>query len=342
MQERETPRPITSEPAVEAPRPTGPRPFSRLVASPATRRPAIARLLMAAVAGVALLLGLVALSKRTALAVAAWLYSQPDYYQAFRAIELDPPSPPWIKSGRQGLLDQVRAQSGQPEWIPVLSLDLTELERAFKLHSPWVARVERIERAYPNHLRVRLRYREPVGETLWLHRTDLKPIVVDGDGVILPLDDLERSAAGQLIGIVAERPPADPQPGRFWDTIEPQGGLTQPDTKIAAAARLAAFFKDRQTQAATRSPLLSIVQINPGYARGLVAVAADKTEIVWGDPPGSEPPGELSADSKWTLLRHWFETPGQRPVAYPDYLEFSDRRLRRHGDLQVGSARKSK
>jgi hypothetical protein len=185
--------------------------------------------------------------------------------------------------------------------------------------------VNRIERGHPNTLTVRLNYREPVAESLWVDRTDLKPIVVDGEGVILPLSDLNRAGAGPLLSVVAEHPPVDARPGRFWGTSEPPDNLSQPDPRIAAAARVAAFLKARQASERTRLGPVSIIQVNPNYPGGLVIVASDQSVILWGVAPGCEPPGELTADEKWSLLRAWFETPGRGPVKYPTYLEITPR-----------------
>jgi hypothetical protein len=292
---------------------------------------AVPRVTLAVIVSLLILVLLLLGGARARQATLSWLSGQPEYVCNFREITLEPSPPPWIKSGRDGLLERVLSESKAPEWLPVLDLDLSGIERAFKLHSPWVERVERVERAYPNLLVVRLRYREPVAEAQWPGNRPPR-IVVDREGVILPVDDLDWLAAGPLIWIMKVKPPADPLPGRFWGVGEASGELAQPDPKVAAAAQLAAFFKARQRQGHAIPPDWRIVAIDTDQAPALWTLTANETLIFWGDPPGCEPPGELTADQKWTLFREWVQNPASAPVKYPDFLEFAKRRVRRHSD----------
>jgi len=301
------------------------RPFARLVRARTGRRPALSRLAMALVLVLSLATMLVFGLARVSHSVLAWLHGQPEYQQAWREIELAPAPPRWIKSGRAGLLERVRTQAGEPEWVSVLDLDLARIERDFKLHSPWVAGVDRVERTYPNRLVVRLRYREPVA---LVRRPDRDAIIIDKDAVILPAIDLERAFTGPLIAITSDKPrvnpPVNPRAGLVYST----GEQSQPDPDIAAAAKLAAFLKSHQAQPGSLPPRLRITVINPYYSGGLIAQTDDETLIVWGDAPGDEAPGSLTADEKWDLVRELFTTKGSTRVKYPDYLEFSQKRLR--------------
>jgi hypothetical protein len=303
------------------------RSFARFVSEPAERRPAVTRLTLAIVATLLLLALILAGGARGFRAAVGWLHSQPESVCRFRDIQLEPSPPPWIKSGRGGLLERVLTESGSPEHLPVLDLDLGEIEKAFKLHSPWVERVERVERAYPNRLTVRLRYREPVGEARWENHL---PVLVDREAVILPLDDLDRKAAGPLILITPVEPPLDARPGRFWGIGESSGELARPEPKVAAAARLAAFFKERQNLPGAVPPEWRIVGIHVDFKPGLVAEAANKTLIFWGEPPGRERPGDATPEQKWVLLREWFGNPANPTVEHPDFLEFTRHRVKRH------------
>jgi hypothetical protein len=273
--------------------------------------------------GLGLLALLVTGGARALRSTVQWLHAQPSYQIAFSDIALNPAPPPWIKSGQKGLLEHVRVQAGQPKSLAVLDVDLTKLERAFALHSPWVKAVAQVRRTYPRpgqpSLSVQLEYRWPVAEARISER---QSIVIDEDGIVLPTDDIDRSAAGPLISLQGFAS------NRFWGALGADDDLSAPDSRVVAAAKLSGFFKRRQHSlpAGMASTGKSVIAIISGDARGLFAVTADKTYILWGDPPDSERPGDLSADQKWVMLRSWVESQGKEQIEHPDYLDFT-----RHG-----------
>jgi hypothetical protein len=310
-----------AEPASETPGPVGLR--ASLPLHPA-RRLALSRLapalLFASVAVCLLGMG----GQRAFQSVRHWLHGQPAFQAEFSAIALDPPPPPWIKTGRAGLLEEVRRGAGQPVAFSLLELDPKELERAFALHSPWVKRVVRIERgpaaAKAPAVRVRLVYREPVA-----YAETRGPIVVDEDGVVLPAADLDLGAAGPLMMIAGL--PAN----RYWGSPHAAEDLLQPDARVLAAARLAGFIKrhqERKFRADGSLPPWCLVAINPTFAGGLIVQTRGNTQIVWGTPPGSEKPGDLTAEQKWNLLTEGFERGTLPQVQHPSYLEFRGQHIR--------------
>jgi hypothetical protein len=335
MDHRDPPPPGASEPRPReaAAGPAHARPFARWVASPAARRPAPSRLALGAVVAVAALWLLAAGGSRTVSALVAWLHDRQIYQRDFREIEIPEP-PPWIKSGRVGLLEQVRTQAGEPERLRVPGHDLVRIERAFQLQSPWVDRVDGITRAYPNRLFVQLHYRKPVAVAWWdapeVGLGGRLRLVVDRDTVILPNDDLDLASAGPLIRIVGAKPPVDPRPGRFWGTGDATGDLAQPDPDVAAAARLAEFWQDRKLRPPSARPDVKIAAIHTGHPSGLFVQMSDETMILWREAPGTEPPRGLSADEKWAALGDWYAHHHHMTVKNPDYLEFTRHGVRRH------------
>ncbi|HEV3120693.1 MAG TPA: hypothetical protein VGY53_02265, partial [Isosphaeraceae bacterium] len=208
--------------------------------------------------------------------------------------------------------------------------DMDELKKAFALHSPWVKRVTRIERSPLGGKRAPVRvgmvYREPVAVAQALAKNG-RPIVVDEDGVVLPAEDLDMAAAGRLIVII--RLAAD----RYWGGPDASEELLEPDPAVLRAARLAGFLKrhqNRKSALAGAPPTWSIVAIDPAYRPGLVAQTHDSTQIVWGEPPGAEEPGNPTAEQKWNFLSDWYEHGSVPQVKWPDYLEFTRRGMRVH------------
>src|SRR4051812_38455292 len=101
--------------------------FARWATATAPRRPAVSRLGLAA----ALTVGAVGLlgygGSQVVRLLVAWLHRRPEYQLPCRQIVLDPPPPPWIRTGRLGLLERVRLQARWPEPLPVLELDPEDL-----------------------------------------------------------------------------------------------------------------------------------------------------------------------------------------------------------------------
>jgi hypothetical protein len=301
-------------PPETAPPPSPAERLARWATASAPRRPAVSRLgLAAALAVVAV--GLLGYGGSQAVGLlVAWLHRRPEYQLPWRQIVLDPAPPPWIRTGRLGLLERVRRQARWPEPLSVLDLDPADLARDFRNGSPWVVQVRRVERSYPNRLAVRLAYREPVAEA----RFGRAVYVVDGDAVFLPAEELDREAAGPLVRLLGLGPPEDGRPGLYW------GHPAEPDPDAAAAARLAAFLKERAWKAETARPPPRPIAIRRREPDGALCIlGADRVWICWGEAPGGEAPGRPSAAEKWEMLRAWARRPGPAAVADPDFLDFT-------------------
>jgi hypothetical protein len=248
-----------------------------------------------------------------------WLHGQKQYETTFAAIALDPPPPAWYRGGSAGLLQCVRmAARRQDVPFSTLDVDLAALDREFRMYC-WVRRVKRVERKWPNRIVVRLDYRRPVARATIPGKS--ARVLIDDDGVILPWEDVDGELAGRLPLIVGPEPPFDPRPGRFW--MSSDGAI---DDRLRAAVTLAAFLESAQARASR--PLECLSQMKVIYSlpkNGLFLENGESTLIYWADAPGSEPPGSLTAEQKWTMLSRWCPHRPGTPVRRPYYLAFNKR-----------------
>jgi hypothetical protein len=312
MDHRESP-PVESW-AGEPPR--GPLPG--LADHPLARRLVRGRLARAALIAAASI-ALAALVGSWALqALADWLHRQPAHQLAFRDIALAEPPPDWVKGGREGLLDRIRARANQPETVPVLALDLAEFKKVFALH-PLVERVDRLERVAPGGLVVRLRYREPVARVVLPATT----LYLDRDGVVLPEEDLDLRDEAPLIRLAGLPEPLDALPGL------PLKAGTGPDrsASILAATRLAAFIRAQERTAGRPALHVDLIHLHDG---GLWPQLRPSTRVLWGTASHSDGSQPLSPERKWALLREWAKKRGGVVLDAPKekYLMFEGEQVR--------------
>lgn len=310
MENREPPRMSMGEgPAT--------RRFARFVASPKVHRLAPTRLVLAILAASAgfLLLGL--LISSFANSAQRWLNHQPQHQLAFREIELVPPPPPWYQGDTPVFLDRVReAAALKADSFPVLEVPPQELKRVFGLYC-WVERVLRVEKRYPNRVIISLEYRKPVAIP-----ESASGLLLDGNGVFLPVKDVERAALPTPIPIRASGKPYNPRPGEKWKQGDPEKGPVETKELAVKAARLAAFLQTARTAIKPDRSAPSVLLIHAKEEGGLW-VLWEKTWVHWHHAPGDEETGEPGADAKWTALGEWFGQHGAREVAFPEYLAFT-------------------
>jgi hypothetical protein len=319
MEHRDTPRMVPAEgrprDARVEPEAEGPR-FARFVVLPAERRFVLNRLGLAALAsGLALVVVGVVGSSVVEKAV-RWLHAQPQYRTTFGAITLVPPPPAWYRGGAAVFLDRVR-RGAQREDLPfsALDADLAELGREFRLYC-WVKRVGQIRLRSPNRLVVPLEYREPVAMVDVTGAQDWTPI--DGDAVILPLEDVGEASVASLIPIFGLGVPYDPRPGQVWKRLDVARGVGETDVRAFSAARLAAYLKSKSS----RSPLRPVAIHTTGTSN-LYLEIDQKTMVYWAEAPGDEAPGRLKADQKLAMLQRWLLRRPATPIVIPYFLNFS-------------------
>ncbi|HEX6987406.1 MAG TPA: hypothetical protein VF170_18655, partial [Planctomycetaceae bacterium] len=168
---------------------------------------------------------------------------------------------------------------------------LPRLAEAFA-KEPWVKRVVRLRKGLPAHVEVELEYRRPVA------MIDVKQGVypVDEEGVLLPPEDFSPAEGRRYPLVTGVRSlPAGP-PGTPWGDATVLGAA-----KIAAAVGpswdeldLAAIHVP---PVATATPDLDDLTFEL-HARG-------GSKVIWGRPPGTGHPGELTADQKLGRLKRY-------------------------------------
>ena len=297
-------------------------PFARVIdGQAAERRWAVGKIAVGAAVLLSAAVLMFTIGTKAIHSAVTWLHQRDAYTLDFREITLVPDPPPWIKSGREGLLERVRSRAGRPERISVLQIDLKELANAFRRESPWVLDVDRVTRAYPNHLEVHLAYRRPAAAL----RVGAGTIILDREGVVLPEDDVNRSAAPTIDLLRVLPANLDPSslealPGKLFkaQSADPD----HPETAVVAdAARLAGFFVDRDAAGPDARAKVGIKAIHRDGTRYFVETTT-VTMILWGQAPGAEHPGDPKADEKWEMLLNWVESHSLAGVRYPAYLEF--------------------
>jgi hypothetical protein len=319
-------RSTTRDPGPARPGPDSPRSGSRRLAPHRLAAAGIVLVLATAV--------LVAGGRHAANLARNWLAAQPAYLVPFREIQLDPPPPPWIKSGPRGLLEQVQAEAHWPESLPILSLDLDTLANDFRRGSPWVRNVQQIARPNRSSLIVRLDYRRPVGR---ISLANGRSIYLDEDAVVLPADDLDPRGLPPrglpLLSCIPRGWIPVPLSGQALKLQAAESSATgdadRHQADMAAAARLAGFLSRSLDQQADASgpdgpPPLTITAVQV-VAENLF-VDSNSHLILWTSALGSQRPGGLTDAEKWSLLLKWLETNSLTSVirdqTQDQYLDF--------------------
>jgi hypothetical protein len=267
-----------------------------------------------------------ALSRATSGAV-AWLHRQSQYQFAFSNIELVRELPRWYRGGQREFLARVQRSSGTREHISLLEVRPDRIATAFKLE-PWVEEVTRVTYG-PGRVAVELRFREPVA---WVKLPAGQPQIIDGQGRLLPSEDVDVELVGPIVQITGLdlAAPADSRAGVVWKSKSPEPDVDRVDERIVAAGRLARFFREHALGdgAAGSKSLRMIEIIVTDFAdRGLFVVNSEGTVFCWGSAPGSEAPREESADEKWQILLRWSEQAGDHTLPREDYWDFTAKGL---------------
>jgi hypothetical protein len=263
------------------------------------------------------------LGSRATNAAVMWLHRQSQYQVAFEEIQLAQELPSWYRGGKREFLGRVRERSGQSVSLSQLEVKPDRLAVAFKL-DPWVEEVVKVSYA-PGKILVDLKIREPVA---WV-KLDSGPQLVDGEGRLLPTEDVDFDPAGPLLKITGLdlTPPADSRAGVVWKSKSKSPEIEKVDERMVAAAGLARFFTQQGRNAGKSSPALQMIEIivTEFGGRGLFVLNANGALLCWGRAPRAERPRELTATEKWQILRTWAESSAGIVLATGDYWEFSPR-----------------
>ena len=177
------------------------------------------------------------------------------------------------------------------EEYSILDTDLTsKVAHIFELH-PWVAEVVRVEKSFPPHLKVALKYRVPVA--MLEVKGGMRPI--DAAGNVLPSEDFSVDDTKRFPVIRGiESTPQGPV-GTNWG-----------ETSVIGSARLSEillpYWKDLNLDSIRVQDLTKENRLNDMvfeiFTRG-------GSKIIWGRVPGTKHPGELSARQKIERLQKY-------------------------------------
>ncbi len=105
--------------------------------------------------------------------------------------------------------------SGEFQTFSALDFDREHLLLRFKRYI-WVEKVLHVTVTHPNRVTVQLEYVEPVAMERLADRPERT--IVNGDGVILPREDIDFGRVGPLIQLYRFEPPVAPTFGETWKT----------------------------------------------------------------------------------------------------------------------------
>lgn len=168
-----------------------------------------------------------------------------------------------------------------------------KIASAFSMH-PWVRNVIGVRKLPGGAIDVRLEYRCPVA-MVHVFKPDPNDrgsyfFPIDGDGVLLPTGEFDRSDTGQFIHIEVPR-------AYTTNSIGSPFG----DRRIELAAKLAELLMPYRVQAGLRSISLYGDPRQTDIPQFEIS-KRDGTKFSWGSPPGLELPGERTANIKLRAL----------------------------------------
>ena len=213
-----------------------------------------------------------------------------------RTAEIEITKPPrWIPGD---FIKQVVEFAELPEEMSLLDDAVTKkIDRAFRRH-PWVAEVVAVRKSIPARIEVELIYRRPVA----MVRVKQGMYPVDVEGILLPPADFSVAETGLYPAIE-----------NVQSTPEGPSGTSWGDEAVSGAARLAEILAPHWKKfnlVAIRIP--SRTTDNTTIDNLIFELTtAGGSQIIWGRGPGSDYPGELSAEKKIGRLEKYRSKFGQ-------------------------------
>jgi hypothetical protein len=182
---------------------------------------------------------------------------------------------------------------------------LPRLNEAFA-KEPWVRRVVQLRKGLPAHVEVDLEYRKPVA------MIDVKQGVypVDEEGVLLPPADFSAAEIRRYPLVTGISSVPSGAPGTPWGETTVLGAA-----KVAAA--LAADWDSLGLTSIQAPPPLSANVALDDLTFELKA--RNGSTVVWGRPPGTGHPGELTVEQKLGRLKHYIANFGPLDAPGPAF-----------------------
>lgn len=201
------------------------------------------------------------------------------------------------------LVERAAGAAGLNAELSVLDRSLLpRLAKAFR-GEPWVKRVVQLRKGLPAHVEADLEYRVPVA--MIDVKTGVYPI--DEEGVLLPPEDFTSAESRRyplVTGVTSL--PAGPPGTRWGDATVIGAGRVA----IAVAEHWDEFGLTAINAPAPTSAVMDLDELTfELHTRG-------GSRIVWGRPPGTGHPGELTVDQKLGRLKRYvtdfgpFDVPG--------------------------------
>ncbi|MEK7309812.1 MAG: hypothetical protein AAB038_03260 [Planctomycetota bacterium] len=187
--------------------------------------------------------------------------------------------------------DAIRNSMKLEGQISIFDKDLIPRLLAKYENNPWVARVDSIEKQFPNKLNVKLELRRPVVVVelkKWNNRSFY--YLVDKDSVRIPGEYYTVPNLPITLPIVVGVRNSPPMPGQRWQ-----------DQGLTDAIDVAGAFK--QYDVYQKLDIAAIDITNSGGRRNkqsseIVILTGNHTQIEWGRPVNTDKPFELSAAEK--------------------------------------------
>lgn len=229
------------------------------------------------------------------------LNQRPQYRLKTSEIRIAPPPPRWVP---EDFATAVFEQSRLPREFSLLDVTLVaNVADAFRKH-PWVADVVSVRKTVPAGLEVQLKFRQPVAVV----EVPEGFYPIDRFGTLLPPADLAPAEIRRfpLIQNVSSLPAG--AAGNLWG-----------DPAVTGAARLAAALLETEVdgESVWRRYGLSAIRVPRRTSDrvelddvALEILSTGGSRILWGRPPGTSHPGELSVEQKLGRLEKYVKDYG--------------------------------
>lgn len=217
------------------------------------------------------------------------LSARPEYRLSTKEIRLVPAPERPIPVN---LLEQIRLQNHLPRELSLLDPGLCEkLGTAFARH-PWVARVVSVQKSFPAQVTVTLEYRRPVA----MVQVKGGRIPIDAAGTVLPSEDF---GVADVVNYPTIR-----QAGS--SSLVRQGGRFK-HPGLYGAVQLAELLGAKWNSLGLEAIELPRIQDGTQAADDIQLQLQAKvgSSILWGRAPGTDHPGELTAEQKVARLEKY-------------------------------------